>query len=91
MMPKLKHFVLAMAMVAGAPAAEAQGLSKARSVLQNFQGELMLLVPIVAVISLVLLAVLWATKVIRFHSLVQWGGGVLIVGCASQLVAMLMS
>ncbi len=88
---KLTRFVIAVAMVGGAGTAEAQGLSKARSVLQNFQSELMLLVPIVAVISLVLLAVLWATKVIRFHSLVQWGGGVLIVGCASQLVAMLMS
>jgi type IV secretory pathway VirB2 component (pilin) len=88
---KLTQFVVAVAMVGGAGTAEAQGLARARSVLQNFQGELMLLVPIVAVIALILLAILWATKVIRFHSLVQWGGGVILVGCASQLVTMLMS
>ncbi len=78
-----------LALLAGA--AEAQGLSRARSTLQNFQGELMLFVPIVAVVSLVILAVLWGLRVIHFQTLAQWGGGVLIVGCASQLVNMLLS
>ena len=91
MKARLKQLVFAVAMVGSAGTAEAQGLSRARSVLQNFQGELMLLIPIVAVISLVVLGILWSTKVIRFQSLVQWGGGVLVVGCASQLVAMLMT
>jgi uncharacterized membrane protein len=74
-----------------ATAAEAQGLSRARSTLQNFQAELMLFVPIIAVVSLVILGVLWGLRVIHFRTLAQWGGGVLIVGTASQLVTMLLS
>ncbi len=73
-----------------ATTAEAQGLSRARSTLQSFQGELMQFIPIVAVISLVILGILWGLRVIRFTTLVQWGGGVLVVGCASQLVNMLL-
>jgi type IV secretory pathway VirB2 component (pilin) len=90
MKAKLTQFVCAVAVVCEAGRAEAQGLARARSVLQNFQGELLTIVPVIAVISLIVLAVLWATKVIRFHSLVQWGAGVVLVGCASQLVSMLM-
>jgi len=79
----------ALAFVTGT--AEAQGLSKARSVLQNFQSELMLFVPIVAVVSLIVLGILWGLRVIHFRTLAQWGGGVLVVGCAAQLVSMLLS
>jgi len=91
MKSKLSHLAIAVSMTAFAGSAEAQGLSRARSTLQNFQGELMLFVPIVAVVSLVILAVLWGLRVIHFRTLAQWGGGVLIVGCASQLVNMLLS
>ncbi len=87
----IRKLALALPMAAFAAATEAQGLSRARSTLQNFQGELMLFVPIVAVVSLVILAVLWGLRVIHFRTLAQWGGGVLIVGCASQLVNMLLS
>ena len=72
-------------------AASAQGLSKARTTLQSFQAELLLFVPIVAVVSLIILAILWGLRVIHFRTLAQWGGGVLLVGCATQLVNMLMS
>ena len=91
MKQKLSRFTVALSMSTFARSAEAQGLSRARSTLQNFQGELMLFVPIVAVVSLVILAVLWGLRVIHFRTLAQWGGGVLIVGCASQLVNMLLS
>ncbi len=82
-------FAVVMASVAGA--AEGQGLSRARSTLQSFQSELMLFVPIVAVVSLIILGVLWGLRVIHFRTLAQWGGGILIVGAASQLVNMLLS
>lgn len=88
---KFKQLALTSPLAAFASMAEAQGLSRARSTLQNFQGELMLFIPIVAVVSLVILAVLWGLRVIHFRTLAQWGGGVLIVGCASQLVNMLLS
>ncbi len=86
-----KRFVFTVALASSAANAEAQGLSRARSTLQNFQSELMLFVPIVAVVSLIILAILWGLRIIHFRTLAQWGGGVLIVGAASQLVNMLLS
>ena len=91
MRPSVDRFTFAVAMGSFAVAAEGQGLSRARTTLQNFQSELMLFVPIVAVVSLIILAVLWGLRVIHFRTLAQWGGGVLLVGCASQLVNMLLS
>ncbi len=88
---KSTHLPFALLATFAARAAEAQGLSRARSTLQTFQSELMLFVPIVAVISLVILGVLWGLRVIHFRQLAQWGGGILIVGAASQVVNMLMS
>jgi type IV secretory pathway VirB2 component (pilin) len=88
---KSTHLTFALFAALAACAAEAQGLSRARSTLQTFQSELMLFVPIVAVISLVILGVLWGLRVIYFRQLAQWGGGILIVGAASQVVNMLMS
>lgn len=90
MKPQPIQLSLATAIVCFAGAAEAQGLSRARSTLQNFQAELMLFVPIVAVVSLIVLAVLWGLRVIHFRTLAQWGGGILIVGAATQLVNMLL-
>ncbi len=81
----------AVLMLCLASAAKAQGLSRARSTLQNFQSELMLFVPIIAVVSLIILAILWGLRVIHFRTLAQWGGGVLLVGAAGQLVNMLLS
>jgi hypothetical protein len=91
MKAKVGQITLAASILASAATAEAQGLSRARSVLQNFQSELMLFIPIVAVVSLVILGILWGLRVIRFTTLAQWGGGVLVVGCATQLVNMLLS
>ncbi|BDG08638.1 hypothetical protein AMPC_17510 [Anaeromyxobacter paludicola] len=91
MKPSVKQLSFVVAMTSLAGTVRAEGLSRARSTLQNFQGELMLFIPIVAVVSLIILAVLWGLRVIHFRTLAQWGGGVLMVGCASQLVSMLLS
>ena len=85
-----RRFVVAVAVASSASAVQAQGLSRARSTLQNFQSELMLFVPIVAVVSLIILGILWGLRVIHFRTLAQWGGGILIVGAATQLVSMLL-
>ena len=85
-----RRFVFAVALASPAVGAQAQGLSRARSTLQSFQSELMLFVPIVAVVSLIVLGVLWGLRVIHFRTLAQWGGGILIVGAATQLVNMLL-
>ena len=91
MMEKLKKFLYPVTLASLPGLTQAQGLSKARTTLTNFQGEILLVVPIVAVLSLIVLGVLWGLRVIRFHTLVQWGGGILVVGCASQIVNMLLS
>jgi len=87
----VKRFLYPVTLASLPGLAQAQGLSKARTTLTNFQGEILLVVPIVAVLSLIVLGVLWGLRVIRFHTLVQWGGGILVVGCASQIVNMLLS
>ena len=91
MKTRLEKLVVVVATMFWTMAANAQGLSRARSSLQSFQAELLLFVPIVAVVSLIILAVLWGLRVIHFRTLAQWGGGVLLVGCATQLVNMLLS
>ena len=91
MKTRLDKAVVVVAMTFWCVAVSAQGLSRARTTLQSFQSELLLFVPIVAVVSLIILAILWGLRVIHFRTLAQWGGGVLLVGCATQLVNMLMS
>ncbi len=91
MKTRLEKLVVVVAMTSWGVAVSAQGLSRARTTLQSFQSELLLFVPIVAVVSLIILAILWGLRVIHFRTLAQWGGGVLLVGCATQLVNMLMS
>ncbi len=87
----MKKQLVVLGMTCWAVGASAQGLSRARTTLQSFQSELLLFVPIVAVVSLIILAILWGLRIIHFRTLAQWGGGVLLVGCATQLVNMLMS
>ncbi len=91
MKTRIEKLVVVVATMFWTMAANAQGLSQARTTLQSFQSELLLFVPIVAVVSLIILAVLWGLRVIHFRTLAQWGGGVLLVGCATQLVNMLLS
>ena len=91
MKTRLEKPMVVVAMMFWTAAANAQGLSRARTTLQSFQSELLLFVPIVAVVSLIILAILWGLRVIHFRTLAQWGGGVLLVGCATQLVNMLLS
>ncbi len=87
----MTRWVFAVSVLGAAATAQAQGLQRAATVLQAVQAQAMVIIPIIAVLSLIVLAVLWATRVIRFVSLVQWGAGVILVGCAGQLVSMLMS
>ncbi len=91
MKTRLEKLFVVVGMTCWTASASAQGLSRARTTLQSFQSELLLFVPIVAVVSLIVLAVLWGLRVIHFRTLAQWGGGVLLVGAASQLVNMLLS
>ena len=77
-------FVVGLA-VSGTPA-QAQGLSRATGVLQNWKAEILSAVPIIAALALIVFAVLWMTEVIRFHTLVRVGVGLLIIGSADLIV-----
>jgi len=69
--------------------ASAQGLSKARGVLTVLKDEILLVVPIVAVIALIILGLLYANKVVEKDALGRWAGGIVIAGSAVEIVAML--
>jgi len=71
--------------------ASAQGLQKAKGVLEGFKVELTDLIPTVAVIALILLGIGYATKFVEKDTFVRWGIGVIIVGSAAQIVALFLT
>ncbi len=86
MKTKAMQLVFAVAMAASGGTAQAQGLSRATGVLQNWKAEILSAVPIIAALALIVFAVLWMTEVIRFHTLVRVGVGLLIIGSADLIV-----
>ena len=86
MKKKSMRVVFAVAMAASGATAQAQGLSRATGVLQNWKAEILTIVPIIAALALIVFAVLWMTEVIRFHTLVRVGVGLLIIGSADLIV-----
>lgn len=78
---------LSFALAVPNPAA-AQGLLKAKSILESFKAELLTIIPVVAVIALLLLAVGYATKFVEKDTFVRWAIGVIIAGSAAQITAL---
>lgn len=74
--------------LAAAPAS-AQGLDRARTVLQQFQTELTTIVPIAAALILLGLGVAYAGNFIEKDTFVRWGIGVIVAGSAVQITTML--
>ncbi len=91
MKTKAMQLAFAVAMAASGAPARAQGLSRATGVLTNWKGEILTIVPIVAALALIVFAVLWMTEVIRFHTLVRVGIGLLIIGSSDLIVRSFMS
>ncbi|EBC1886525.1 TrbC/VirB2 family protein [Salmonella enterica] len=69
--------------------AAAQGLQKARSVLETVQAELTTIVPIAAAVILLCLGIAYAGRFIEKDTFVRWAIGVIIAGSAVQITAML--
>ena len=82
---------VAMAFLAATSSAEAAGLQRATSVVNSLTSDLRVFIPLVAVLALMVLGLLWGTKVIRFVTLIQYGAGVIIAGSAAEFVSMLFS
>ncbi len=81
----------AMAILVAPGVAEAAGLSRATSVLTSITSDVRVLIPIIAVLALITLAILWGTRVIRFVTLCQFGGALILAGSAAEIVSMLFS
>lgn len=75
-------------LLAVSPAA-AQGLQKARSVLEILQDELTTIVPVIAAITLLCLGVAYAGRFIEKDTFARWAIGVIIAGSAVQITSML--
>lgn len=71
--------------------ASAQGLSKAKTVLETFQSELTTIIPIAAAVILLCLAIGYAGKFIEKDTFVRWAVGVIIGGSAVQITALFFS
>jgi type IV secretory pathway VirB2 component (pilin) len=83
-----KMTAAALAMIAAMPA-QAAGLQKATSVINSLTSDVKTIIPLVAILALGCLALAWGLKWIRFLTLLQLGGGVLLAGSAAEIVAML--
>lgn len=86
----LRNLWVAMpaSVLAVSPAA-AQGLQKARSVLEILQDELTTVVPVIAAITLLCLGVAYAGRFIEKDTFARWAIGVIIAGSAVQITSML--
>lgn len=76
--------------VAATESANAQGLQKAKGILDTIKSELLTIIPVAAVVILVCLAIGYAGRFMEKDTFVRWGIGVIIAGSASEIVAMLM-
>jgi type IV secretory pathway VirB2 component (pilin) len=82
--------VLAGVLAVSSPA-YAAGLSQASTVLQTLQQNLTTIVPAAATVSLMLCGVLYAMRMMHKDTFVHWFIGILIVGSASEITAMIVS
>ena len=74
-----------------AESAHAAGLTRAASVVNSITSDVRTLIPLVAVVALIVLAVMWGLRVIRFATLCQFGAGIVLAGSAAEVVSMLFS
>ena len=67
------------------------GLARARGALETVKSELLTIIPVVAVIALMLLAIGYATKSVEKETFYRWAIGVIIAGSAAEITAMFFS
>lgn len=67
--------------------AMASGLDQAQTYLTTLKGQILTIVPIVAIISMLIMGVMYAMNMMRKETLVHWFIGVILAGSATELVA----
>lgn len=65
----------------------AGGFGKATSALTSFQSDLLTIVRIIAVIALIIIGAMWLKGMASARTLLNWFIGVIIVGCANEIVS----
>jgi type IV secretory pathway VirB2 component (pilin) len=86
---KHKWLLNSLAILAFLPTAvHAQGLTKAKSVLETFRDELTTIIPIIGVIALIMLGIGYATRMVEKDTFVRWAIGIVLAGSAAQITAM---
>ncbi len=70
--------------------AHAQGLEKAKGILELIKTEILGIVPLVAVIALIGLGIGYAMNSVQKETFVRWAVGLIIIGSAAQITKMLL-
>ena len=73
------------------PHAHAEGLEKAKAILEIIKTEFLSIVPLVAVIALIGLGIGYAMNSVQKETFMRWAVGLIIIGSAAQITAMLLS
>lgn len=85
---KALSVALTLAVTTQVAMAQTGGLAKAKGVMESFKVELTDIIPTIAVIALLCLAIGYATKFVEKDTFVRWGIGIIIAGSAAQLTAL---
>jgi len=88
---RIGRIVGSAAALAVAASAQAQGLERVRTTMESFREQLLTIIPIVAVVALILLAIGYATKFLEKDTFIRWAIGIIIVGSATEITTMLMA
>jgi hypothetical protein len=87
----LSHFLLtALSFIVLSMEAHAEGLAKAKGVLDTIKTEILTIVPIIAVIALIGLGIGYAINSVQKETFMRWGAGLIIIGSAVQITTMLL-
>ena len=70
--------------------AQATGLQKAKTLLEKIKSEFLSIIPIIAIITLMGLAVGYLMGAIQKETLIRWVVGVIIIGSAAPITQMLL-
>jgi type IV secretory pathway VirB2 component (pilin) len=85
----LKRIGLSFVLLLSVPAARAQGLSQASTIMSTLQSNLTTLIPVIATVALMIIGLFYAMRMIHKDAFVHWFVGILIVGSAAEITAMI--
>lgn len=84
----LAKVITAITIIIGQALADG-GLEGIKSVFDTFKGQLLTIVPPIAVVALILLGVGYATKMVEKDTFYRWGIGLVIAGSAAKITDMM--